>query len=107
MKALMCAAVLLPILSGAALPLFRFKKRLHREIYVETAVLLTSAVVLALLLRRPEGTLRIFRLTSTLEIALPVCSPDLWLSSGPSPRSTLSSTSSMRAATTGSSPATP
>ncbi len=70
MKALMCAAVLLPILSGAALPLFRFKKRLHREIYVETAVLLTSAVVLALLLRRPEGTLRIFRLTSTLEIAL-------------------------------------
>ncbi len=70
MKALMCIAVLLPILSGALLPLFRFKKRLHREIYVETFVLAASAVVLALLLNRPEAPLRLFRLTETLDITL-------------------------------------
>ncbi len=70
MKALMCAAVFLPILSGALLPLLRFKKRLYREIYVETFVLATSLIVLALLLRRPEGSVRLFRLTGTLDITL-------------------------------------
>ena len=70
MKALMIAAVLLPALSGAFLPLWRFKKRLYREIYVETAVLLTSLLVLCLLLRRPEGSLTVFRLTDKLHIVL-------------------------------------
>ncbi len=70
MKALMCIAVFLPILSGALIPLFRFKKRIHREIYVETFVTITSAVVLALLLNRPDGSLRLFRLTDALDIAL-------------------------------------
>lgn len=70
MKALMVIAVLLPILSGALLPLCRFKKRVHREIYVETFVVLTSAAVLALLLSRPEGSLRLVRLTEKLDISL-------------------------------------
>lgn len=70
MKALMCVAVLLPILSGAAIPLAKFKTQKSREIYVETFVLATSAVVLALLLTRPEGPLRLFRLTETLDITL-------------------------------------
>ncbi len=68
MKTLMCIAVLLPILSGALIPLLKFKKRIYREIYVETAVLLTSAMVLTLLLNRPDGSVRLFRLTGDLGI---------------------------------------
>ncbi len=70
MKALMIVSVLLPILSGAFLPLWRFKKRLHREIYVGSAVVVTSLMVLCLLLRRPEGPLTVFPLTDKLHIVL-------------------------------------
>ncbi len=70
MKFLMLISVLLPILSGVTLPLWKFKVRRTREIYVLTCVCAASILVLALLLKRPEGSLRLFPLTSTLDIAL-------------------------------------
>ncbi len=70
MKFLMLFAVLLPLLAGAALPLFHFQKRRQREIYVLAAVGATSLLVLALLLHCPLGTLRLFPLTATLTVAL-------------------------------------
>ena len=70
MKALMIVSILLPIFSGALLPLWRFKKRLHREIYVGSAVVLTSLIVFCLLLDRPEGPLTVFPLTDKLHIVL-------------------------------------
>ncbi len=70
MKILMLIAVFLPIAAGAALPLFRFKKRLHRECYVLSFVCATSAIVLALLLRAPVGQLKFVSLTATLHITL-------------------------------------
>ena len=53
MKILMLIAMFLPIIAGAALPLFRFKNRRHRELYVLAAVCVTSAIVLTLLLNAP------------------------------------------------------
>ena len=70
MKFLMLFAVLLPLLAGAVLPLFRFQKRRQREMYVLAAVSATSLLVLALLLQAPMGTLRLFPLTAALDIAL-------------------------------------
>ncbi len=69
MRFLMLFAVLLPLVSGAVLPLFRFRRR-QRERYVFAAVCAASLAVLALLLHGPAGTLRLFPLTSTLIVAL-------------------------------------
>lgn len=68
----MLIAAALPILAGALLPAWHFQKRRSREIYVLSAVCATSLIVLGLLLRRPEGALRLIRLTRTLDISLAI-----------------------------------
>lgn len=70
MKYLMPVAVLLPIIFGAALPLFRFKKSWHRVCYVLSGVCVTSLAVLAMLLKRPEGPVTLVKLTGTLHITI-------------------------------------
>ncbi len=44
--------ILLPILGGFGLLLFRFKKRLHREVYVEAVTLLTSIIAIYCMIHR-------------------------------------------------------
>lgn len=53
--------IVLPILGGALIPLFRFRSSKARELYVEGVVIMTSLLVLAALLLRPEGTVTVFR----------------------------------------------
>lgn len=60
--------ILLPILGGALIPLFRFQKRKTREIYVESVVLFNTCLVFYLLFHRPEESVTFFRLTGDLAI---------------------------------------
>lgn len=64
--------VIFPILAGAILPFFKFKVRLHRNIYVEITTLITSLLVLAILLYRPEGAFTVLNLAGELEIVIHV-----------------------------------
>jgi multicomponent Na+:H+ antiporter subunit D len=66
---LLLIPVLLPIAAGACLPLFHFKERKHREIYVSAAVILTSLSVLFLILNRPQEALTVLSLTEDLTIS--------------------------------------
>ncbi len=47
-------AVLFPIVSAIAIPVFSFQKRVYMEIYIEMIVILTSILVLLMLINRPE-----------------------------------------------------
>lgn len=62
-------AILLPILGGAIIPLFHFEKGTNREKYVISVVLLTSVLVFFMLFNRPEGTLTVVPLSSSISIA--------------------------------------
>jgi multicomponent Na+:H+ antiporter subunit D len=70
MKALLIIPILIPLLAGLCLPLFRFKERKHREIYVIVPVLITTIIVYGLIFNRPEGTLTLIHLTKNLSISL-------------------------------------
>lgn len=70
MSVLLIISVLLPIAAGIAVPLLHFRRRILREIFVFSAVAATSVMVLALLIWRPESTLRLFDLDADLTIAL-------------------------------------
>ncbi|MDO4298970.1 MAG: proton-conducting transporter membrane subunit [Lachnospiraceae bacterium] len=69
---LMVAAVLLPIFGGALVPLIPFKNRMRMAIYVETIVLMTSAVVAWLLFHRTDDIFTLFRFTGNLSISFRV-----------------------------------
>lgn len=60
--------VLFPLLAGALLPLFRFKKRAARNFYVEAVTLLNSVIVFYLLVHRPENSFRAINLAGNLEV---------------------------------------
>ncbi len=66
----MVLAVLLPIIAGALVPVFRFKERRHREAYVYAAVCATSLIVLCILLKAPERGVTLVKLTAALHIKL-------------------------------------
>ena len=65
----MAAAVFMPIFFGVLIPLLPFKSRNQRNIYAEVTTILTSCLVLALLLNRPDGVLTLIRFTGNLSIS--------------------------------------
>lgn len=58
------------MIAGALLPAFRFKTRKSRNAYTEIMTLITSLMVFALLIFRPEGTLQVINLAGNLELVL-------------------------------------
>ena len=62
----------IPLLGGALLPLFRFKTVRSRAIYVEAVVLLTSALVWAMLATRTEATYLFYHMTDALALSFQV-----------------------------------
>lgn len=69
---IMLVVVLLPILGGALEHVLPFQKRLHREIYLETLVLINSILVFLLLIHRPAEALEIVKFTGDWTISLRV-----------------------------------
>lgn len=66
---MMVVVVLLPIILGVLVPLIPFKTRRHMTWYVEGIVLLTSLLVWALLISRPDGSFTLFRFTGNLSVS--------------------------------------
>lgn len=65
---LIYVTLLLPLLAGALLPLFRFKRGGARAVYVEAAVLVTSALVWFLILRDGGERVSLCRLAGNQEL---------------------------------------
>ena len=63
------AAILLPILGGAAVPLLPFRKRMQMLVYIEAVVLLTSCIVGALLLEGTTSTFHVIHFVNNLSIS--------------------------------------
>lgn len=61
--------VLFPMLTAVLIPILPFRKRLHMEIYIEGIVLITSALVLAMLLNQPQEACVLFRFIGNLSIS--------------------------------------
>lgn len=66
---IMAIVILLPMLAGVLIPLLPYRSRRQMEIYIEAAVLLTSALVLAMLVNPPQETFVMFRFTGDLSIS--------------------------------------
>ena len=64
----MLLCLLLPLLAGALLPLFRFRRTVPLALYVELATLATSALVLRLLLTDSGGPAPVFTLITGFDI---------------------------------------
>ena len=64
--------IIFPLLTGALLPVFRFKNRKGRNIYTEAVTIINSAFVWIMLLNAPEGTFRALNLAGNLEITFRV-----------------------------------
>lgn len=60
--------ILLPILTGVSVFFVPFKKDAHREIYLETLVILNSVLVWSILLNRPEGIFTLANFAGDLSI---------------------------------------
>lgn len=69
---MLCMPIVFPLITGAILPLFRFKTRKSRNIYVEIVTIITSLLVLYVLLNRPEGSSEVLKLAGELAIVLHV-----------------------------------
>lgn len=69
-KVILLAVILLPILGGAVAALLPFKRREHRNIFLEILVVITSLLVWWLLFHRPEETFRVVYFTGDLSIDL-------------------------------------
>ena len=67
--------LLVPLLAGAAMAFIRFPSGKVRAIYVESAVCLTSLMVLSLLLTRTEETLVLYHLIDKLPLAFRLDGP--------------------------------
>lgn len=65
----LAVVVLLPILAGVLIPLLPFRSRRQMMIYIESAVLLNSALALTLLIAQPRGHFVLFRLASNLTLS--------------------------------------
>lgn len=66
---MMMIVVLLPVLSGALVPLIPFKSRTWMMVYVESLVLLNTVLVLTMLVNPPEDTFVLFRFTGNLSVS--------------------------------------
>lgn len=67
------AAILLPLVGGAIMPLMKFKERSRvRSFYVEVVTLVTSVLVFCTLLHKPSGTLQVLDMAQQLMIAFKV-----------------------------------
>lgn len=66
---LMLIAVILPILTGLSVRLLPFRSRRAMLAYMETGVILTSALVYWILFHRPAETVTLFRFTGNLSVA--------------------------------------
>lgn len=64
--------ILLPILGSVLIPLFRFKQRIKRELYVGLLVVINTIITFWLLFKGPSETLTIVSMTNDLSIALKV-----------------------------------
>lgn len=67
--AFLALVVLFPIIAGALIPLLPFKSRLQMMVYTEAVVLVNSAVMVALMLNRPEEAFVLFRFTGNLSLS--------------------------------------
>ena len=67
--AILVFVVLFPMASGLLIPVIPFRNRRQMMIYIETAVLITSAAVLFMLFHRPEDAFVLFRFTVNLSIS--------------------------------------
>ncbi len=66
----MLAAILLPILGGILLMALPFRKRWQMEVYLETIVIITSALVWLILIGRPEEGLPVVKFVNNLSLSL-------------------------------------
>ncbi len=71
-KVILLITIVFPLLTGALLPVFKFKTRKSRNIYTEVVTILNSVFVWILLLNAPEGTFRALNLAGNLEITFHV-----------------------------------
>lgn len=67
--AIMITVVLLPIIGGVLIPVLPFKNRKQMMFYIETLVVLNSALVIAMLLNKPEEAFVLFRFTGNLSVS--------------------------------------
>ena len=65
---ILTVTVLLPVLGGALIPLLPFRSRRQMLIYIETVVLINTALVLIALLNRPADGFVLFHLNGKLSI---------------------------------------
>ena len=66
---MLIVAVLLPIIGSSLLPLMKFKKRIHMEIYIESIVIITSLIVFFLITHRPEEEMKVFHFIGNFSIS--------------------------------------
>ncbi|MDO5538543.1 MAG: proton-conducting transporter membrane subunit [Eubacteriales bacterium] len=66
------AAILLPIIGGILTPLLPFKKRTHMMFYLETIMLVTSAIVLALVAHGRMEVFHVIRFVRNLSISFKI-----------------------------------
>ena len=66
---ILTVTVLLPVLGGALIPLLPFRSRRQMLIYIETVVLINTALVLTALLNRPADGFVLFHLNGKLSIS--------------------------------------
>lgn len=64
--------ILIPLLAGILVPLLPFRKRCHKEIFLEGAVILNSILVWYLLLHHSESTFLLAHFTGDLNISFRV-----------------------------------
>lgn len=64
--------ILIPIIAGILVPLLPFRKRCHKEVFLEGAVILNSVLVWYLLLHHSESTFLLAHFTGDLNISFRV-----------------------------------
>lgn len=68
----MIIPILFPLITGAILPLFKFKTRKSRNIYTEIVTFINSVFVWMVLVNAPDGLFRVLNLAGDLEITFHV-----------------------------------
>lgn len=66
---MMFIAVLIPLLTGIAIPLIPFSKREHMMVFIESLVIANTILVFSILLHRPEAGFAIVRFTGDLTLS--------------------------------------
>ena len=66
---MLLVVVLLPFIAGALIPLLPFKNRKQMMFFIETAVVINSILVWALILNRPSGAFTLFKFTGHLSVS--------------------------------------